>query len=186
MHRLDQWLAVLLACQPTILGGLTADIGFNLVKRRDAQKSLPGQRCLRRGRTSWIFSLYEPAEGEPDTGVGGFPDQTAKAGVAIHLEKTAETPSDGGRMLGLPILAVDISGGRMTGAAPGPIIDRVAPSRPVFVFPRRDRAPAASCRRRTLWARPHGAQEPFHTAGVSHQQARPTQSHNVERSSVTP
>jgi hypothetical protein len=52
MHRLDQWLAALLAGQPAIVGGLAANIGFNRIECRDALKCFLSQRGLRRDWTS--------------------------------------------------------------------------------------------------------------------------------------
>jgi hypothetical protein len=128
VHCLDQRFAALLACQPAIFGGLAADIGFNRIEGRDAQKRFLGQRCLRRD-----LDLVElpprmaPAVGELDAGVRGVPDQTTKPGVAIDLEKTTEPFQVNGGVLTLAVFAVNISGGGLTGTAPGPVIDRVAP-----------------------------------------------------------
>jgi len=73
MHRLDQWLAALLAGQPAIVGGLAADIGFNRIECRDAPKCFLSRRALRRDLDLVELSpRVGPAEGELNTGDSHF------------------------------------------------------------------------------------------------------------------
>ena len=73
----------------------------------------------------------------------------------------------------------------MTSAIPGAVIDRVTPKASGLVRPRRDRAPAAWCRREHLGRGQHRADHQV-VSGVNHQQARPTQLAKVDRSSLMP
>ena len=187
VHRLDNRPTALLTCQPAIFGGLTANVRFNRIECRDAPKCFLSQRGL--GRDLDLVELSPrvgPAEGELNAGVRGVPDHAAKPRVAIDLEQTAEPFQVSGGVLTLPIFAVNISGRRVTWAAPGPVVNRVAPQPPGL---RLSSARIEHRQRRIVGEHfgrgQNGAQHQLYS-GVSHQQARPTQSHNVERSSVMP
>jgi site-specific DNA recombinase len=73
-----------------------------------------------------------PAERQWYRSVRAVPGQPLEPGIAIDLQHAAERGQMLGRMHTLAILGVDIGGDRMTGTAPRPVIDRVAPQPPGF------------------------------------------------------
>ena len=114
-----------------------------------------------------------PAEGEPDLPGRPVLEQALEPAVAVDLQDAPELGQVGGRVLALAVLGVEVDHRRRGAAAPGPVVDRVAPQpaglgpAPAGVEHRQrgvvgeDPGRAMTCRR----SRRH--------SGSSHQQARP-------------
>ena len=136
--------AALLPDRAPLLGRAAADLGLDRVELAD-----PAQRLLRQGRAGGLVDLVEappamrPAEGEPDLARRPALQQALEAGIAVHLQHALELGQVGGRMLALAVLGVEVDHRRRGAAAPGPVIDRVAPQAGrSWSGPGRGRAPA--------------------------------------------
>jgi len=127
MHGLDQRPAVLFTRDLTLFGGLSTQIGLDLVQRRDPPQRFLGQRRLCRHLNIVELSpCMSPAEGELRVGVFRG-DEACEPRVAIDLKQAAEPFQVRRRMLALAVFAVDISGDGMARTTPRPVVGRVAP-----------------------------------------------------------
>ena len=128
MHRLDQGAAAFLTDGAALIGGLTADIGFDRIQLGDLPQGLLGKRRFRRDMD--VVELAPrvcPTERQLQPAIRRCLHQTAEPGIAVDLKQSAEAFQMAGRMLRLAVLAVDIGGNRVTGSLPRPVVDRVAP-----------------------------------------------------------
>jgi site-specific DNA recombinase len=68
-----------------------------------------------------------PTERQLQTAIRRCLHQTAEPSIAVDLKQSAEACQMAGRMLRLAVLAICISGNRVTGSLPRAVVDRVAP-----------------------------------------------------------
>ena len=128
MQRLHDRPTSFLPDQPSIVGGMTADFGLDRVEFADAFQHLGGERRLGGGvKVVEFSSCMSPTKCQRYGRVRANPGQPLESGIAIDLKHAAERSQVRGRVRALAVLGVDVGGDRMTGAAPRPVIDRVAP-----------------------------------------------------------
>src|SRR4051794_19250357 len=94
-----------------------------------------------------------PAESERHRGVRAIPSQPLEPGIAVDLKHATEGAQVGGGADVLAVFRIGIGCDRMARSAPGPVIHRIAPQRPVLVFPR----PGSSTGRVVSSANSYGA-----------------------------
>jgi hypothetical protein len=143
-----------------------------------------------RGRTPRSApDMRRPAEGESNCAVLSLlllPGQHFEPGMAVDLQHSGEGGEVALWMRALAVLAVDTGDRRRERTLPPPVVAGIDHSRPVLVRPR----PGSSTVNRVLSARSRGRRriEPRNSSasGRNHQQARPTQLANVERSRSMP
>src|SRR5271167_2366576 len=128
MQGLHDGSTSLLPDLPSIVGGMAADLGFDLIEIANALQHLGCERRLGGGvKVVELPPHMSPAKCQRYRSVRTRPGQPLEPGITIDLKYAAEPGQMLGRMRALAVLGVDIGGDRMAGAAPRPVIDRIAP-----------------------------------------------------------
>ena len=118
------------------IGRLATDVAFDFVELGDACQHFSRERRL--GRSIELVERpprVGPAESQLDRGILARFDQVAEPGIAVHLQGAPECSQVGGRVLTPAIFGVHIGCCRVSGTAPRPIVDCIAPKPPGLGLP---------------------------------------------------
>ena len=112
----------------SVVGGVTADVGLDRIELADARQHLGGKRRFR-GDIEVVEGPPHvgPAEGKAYRIASAISGQPLEPGISVDLENAVEPGQVSGGTGALAVLGIHVGCRGVRRAAPGPVIDRVAP-----------------------------------------------------------